>query len=114
MTMRTRPDWIQELIDARTAEVWERELLDEGELIDAVPGCPMKQLKRATQAPEVRAGDELLRALAGYATRSVHLGRDQIKHRIVQIHRDEFGRVVGSTERIEEIDHTSLDGDFLD
>lgn len=74
----------------------------------------MKHLKRADMEAARRVGDELLRAIAGYPTRSVQLGRDQIKRRVVLIQRDEFGRVTGSTEQIEEIEHTSVDGTFLD
>jgi len=61
-----------------------------------------------------RAGIDLLRALAGYPTRSVHLSKHTVHRRIVLIQRDASGRVTGSTERIEMSEYTDLIGEYLD
>lgn len=74
----------------------------------------MSDIRKADREAAKRTGDDLLRSLAGYPTRAVHLGRDQIRHRTVIVQRDQFGNVIGSLEQIEELDHTSLDGDFID
>lgn len=74
----------------------------------------MNHLKRTDEAAAKQVGDELLRSLAGYPTRSVFVARDQVRHRIVVTHRDQFGNVIGSVEHIEELDRTSLNGEFLD
>lgn len=59
-------------------------------------------------------GLDLLRSLAGYPHRSVHLARRLVRSRIVMIQRDQFGRVIGTTERLEESEYTDLDGEWLD
>lgn len=61
-----------------------------------------------------RTGNDFLRALAGYPTRSVHLSKHTVNSRIVLIQRDASGRVIGSTERIEQSEFTDLVGDWLD
>jgi len=61
-----------------------------------------------------RPGLDILRALAGYPHRSVQLSRHQIRSHIILIHRDPLGRVIGSTERIEQSEFTDLDGQWLD
>ncbi len=61
-----------------------------------------------------RPGLEFLRSLAGYPVRSVRLSRHQLISRIVEVHRDALGRVLGSTERFEESQFTDLDGHWLD
>ncbi len=74
-----------------------------------------KQVSKRTDDPDTsRPGTELLRSLAGYPVRSVHLGRHQVRSRIVINQRDQFGRVISSTERIEESEFTDLTGDLLD
>jgi hypothetical protein len=59
------------------------------------------------------AGAELLRTLAGEPARAVHVGRHEIRVRIVDIHRDAASRVVGSTEHIEEVQFLDATGDWL-
>lgn len=70
--------------------------------------------KQQPDPDQQRPGTELLRALAGYPVRSVHLGKHAVTSRIVLIQRDAAGRVVGSTERIEQSEYTDLLGDWLD
>lgn len=70
--------------------------------------------KRTDDADDQRPGLDILRALAGYPHRSVQLSRHQLKSHIVEIHRDPFGRVLGSTERIEQSEFTDLFGQWLD
>jgi hypothetical protein len=60
-----------------------------------------------------RAGYELLQALAGYPTRSVQLGKHVVNSRVLLIERDGSGRVIGSTERIEQSEITDAVGDWL-
>ncbi len=74
----------------------------------------MKRLKQQDNEAATRAGDDLLRSIAGLPSRSIHVGRDQFRSRVVLIQRNEFGRVVGSTEQNEEFEHTSVDGDFFE
>lgn len=66
-----------------------------------------------SKSDELRPGLELLQYLANYPTRGVHLGRHTVNQRIVLIHRDANGRVIGSTERIEESTFTDQVGDWI-
>lgn len=67
-----------------------------------------------TDPDDNRPGLDLLRSLAGYPVRSVRLSARQVNSRIVEVHRDALGRVLGSTERLEETQLTDLDGHWLD
>lgn len=62
---------------------------------------------------EERPGQDLLRALAGYPSRAVHLARWTTDSRIILIQRDALGNVIGSTERIQQDQYTALDGDWI-
>ncbi len=74
-----------------------------------------KNLSKHKEDPDAgRPGLDILRALAGYPHRSVELSRHHVKSHIVEIHRDPLGRVLGSTERIEESEFTDLYGRWLD
>lgn len=74
-----------------------------------------KAIETTGQVPEeLRPGFELLKSLAGYPTRSVQMGKHVVNSRIVLIQRDGSGRVIGSTERIEQSEFTDLIGDWLD
>ena len=70
--------------------------------------------KGDTDPDENRPGLDFLRSLAGYSARSVHLSKHLVTSRIVEVHRDPLGRVLGSTERFEESQFTDLDGHWLD
>jgi hypothetical protein len=59
-------------------------------------------------------GEELLRELAGYPRRAVHLDKQRFESRIVYIQRNADGVVVGSEERLELSEFTELTGDWLD
>lgn len=59
------------------------------------------------------AGTELLRALAGQPARAIHVGRHEIRSRVVVVHRDALGRVTGSTEQIEEVQFLDAEGDWI-
>lgn len=74
----------------------------------------MKGIPKPDKEAVARAGDDLLRTIAGLPSRSVHVGRDQFRRRILVIQRNEFGRVVSSTEQIEEVEHAAMDADFFD
>jgi hypothetical protein len=69
---------------------------------------------RRRDADADRPGNDFLRALAGYPTRSVHLSMHTVNSRIVLIQRDGSGRVIGSTERLEQSEFTDLIGDWLE
>ena len=74
-----------------------------------------KKLSRRQPDPDAdRPGLDILRAVAGYPRRSVHMGRHQVRSHVIEIYRDPFGRVVGSTERHEESEYTDVLGDWLD
>lgn len=74
-----------------------------------------KNLSKRVDDPDAeRPGLDFLRALAGYPHRSVELSRHQVRSHIVEIHRDPLGRVIGSTERIEQSEFTDLYGQWLD
>ena len=74
-----------------------------------------KKVVKNTEEPSAHSpGLELLHALAGYPTRSVHMGTHTVNSRIVLIQRDPWGRVIGSTERIEQSEFTDLIGDWLE
>lgn len=74
-----------------------------------------KHLSKQDKDPDAgRPGLDMLRALAGYPHRSVELSRHQVRSHIVEIHRDPLGRVLGSTERIEQSEFTDLYGQWLD
>jgi hypothetical protein len=74
-----------------------------------------KSVEKSGSVPDdKRPGYELLRSLAGYPTRSVQMGKHTVNSRIVLIQRDASGRVIGSTERIEQSEFTDLIGDWLD
>lgn len=74
-----------------------------------------KQIIRKSQdTAEDAAGLDLLRELASYPHRAVLMHRRQEQHRTVIIQRDALGRIIGSTERIEESDITDLDGQWTD
>lgn len=77
----------------------------------------LKKSKRGEPDPfaaDLMPGVAMLRALAGYPRKAVHLGKHRVESRIVHIQRDQFGNVVGSTERLEFSEYTDLDGDFID
>jgi len=75
----------------------------------------MKEVIKATQhEPAATAGLDLLRALADYPHRAVHINQQRTRSRVVQIQRDQFGNVIGSIERIEESEQSDLDGEWLD
>lgn len=59
------------------------------------------------------AGDAMLRSLAGQPSRSIHVGRHEVRARIVDIHRDAHGNVIGSTEHIEEVQYLDATGDWI-
>jgi hypothetical protein len=60
-----------------------------------------------------QAGRDLLRELAGEPARVVHVGRHDIHFRVVDIHRDASGRIIGSTEHIEDVQFLDATGDWL-
>lgn len=60
------------------------------------------------------AGYELLQAIAGYPTRSVRLAKHVVNSRVLIVERDGSGRVIGSTERIEQSEITDAVGDWLE
>lgn len=72
-----------------------------------------KGSKKDGATPLPTAGSDLLRALAGESARAIHVGRHDIRARIVDIHRDAAGRVIGSTEHIEEVQFLDATGDWL-
>jgi hypothetical protein len=49
--------------------------------------------------PEV---DQYLRELAGWPLQQAHRGGHKRRHRSLTVQRDEFGRVIGSVEHIDE------------
>jgi hypothetical protein len=59
------------------------------------------------------AGDEFLRMLAGEPAKALHIGRHEVRSRIVVVHRDALGRVTGSTEQFEEVQYLDATGDWL-
>lgn len=71
-------------------------------------------LDRWAASSDGKAGDDLLRDLAAYPMRAVHMSKHRVRSRIVEIHRDHLGRVLGSTERIEESEYEDLDGNWAD
>lgn len=65
---------------------------------------------------EIAGGDQSttdgLRSLAGMPVRNAQVTHQVLRSRIVEIHRDAFGNVIGSTERIEETEHTDTFGSW--
>lgn len=74
-----------------------------------------KKITRKSEAPrEEKPGLDLLRELAGYPRRQVHMGKHQVKDHYVEVHRDALGRIIGHTEIRQETEFTDLDGDYYD
>lgn len=74
----------------------------------------MKNLATLPDPNSSTPGLDLLVSLAGYPHRAVHMSKHRIQSRIILIQRDGHGRVISSTERIEESEFTDLDGEWLD
>lgn len=72
-----------------------------------------KKITRIRQDVGVdKDGLDLLRELAGYPIHSVMASRRQVVSDVTVIQRDQFGNIVGSTQRIEHTQIDDLDGQW--
>ena len=65
---------------------------------------------------QLAAGDpstvDALRQLAGMPVRAVQVQQHYERRRVVEIQRDQFGNVVGSIERIDEVEYGNATGSW--
>ena len=67
-------------------------------------------------ADQVTAGDpstvDALRALAGMPVRAIQVQQHYERRRVVEVQRDQFGKVIGSIEIIEEVEFGNSIGNW--
>lgn len=71
-----------------------------------------KVSRRDGRPQEEPPGFDVLRAIAGYPASQGHVGATGIRSSVTHIQRDHNGRVLGSTERIEETLIANVDLDW--
>jgi hypothetical protein len=72
-----------------------------------------RNIVRSSKNPEDdKNGLDLMKELAGYPHHSVVASKKQVHSEVTVIQRDQFGQVVGSTQRIEHTEITDLDGQW--